>query len=223
MTTINPVSNQPNVNFKGIAQNENGISYHKSNTGLITGSVLGGLGVLTHLSKGNTSGFVKKMIETSGEEMTDEIMKNLEAQKKAAIPFAIIAGLMSIGCGVLIDKIRNQKAAESANVIANSQNIHEAFMQDENIQTNQLGLPYHHSKTGTKMGALTGAACGLVHGGMGMANMKGLGTLGVAIGLLSNAALFALGGWGLGAMYDKIVNGKAKDAATHIYSRSFNA
>ena len=67
MTTINPVSTPNDINFKGISQNENGVLYHKSNTGLITGSIIGGLGALIHLNNANNAEITKALWETSGE------------------------------------------------------------------------------------------------------------------------------------------------------------
>lgn len=124
---------------------------------------------------------------------------------------------MSIGCGLLIDHIRNKKAAETANVIASSKNINEAFMRDENLQVNKYGLPYHHSNTGTKLGALLGGVCGLAHGAM-IPNIPKNAT-GRALNMLTGAVTMALAGWGVGALYDKMVNGKAEDASIKMYAR----
>lgn len=222
MTIINPVSNQPNVNFKGIAQNENGIPYHKSNTGLVTGCILGGVAALSHLNSGNSSELTKKFLESLGEKLPDDLVKTLDNKKKYAPVFAMIAAAMSIGCGIVIDKIRNKKVAESANVIATSKNMNDAFMKDGNIRTNEFGQPYHHSNTGSKLGPIAGAICGLTASGMALFTAKKASSKSI-IGVLIDAASFALGGWGVGALYDKIVNGKAKDSATQIYGRSFKA
>ena len=82
MTTITPISNQGNVNFRGIGQTENGIPYHKSNTGLITGSIIGGLGALSHLGDGFISDVAQKTTNSSGSVMQEELSKVLEKQKK---------------------------------------------------------------------------------------------------------------------------------------------
>lgn len=217
MTTVSPVSMQRNVNFKGISQNENGIPYHKTKTGLVTGSAIGALGVLSQLGQGVEYDFVQKEIKKSSAAQAEEVAKIMEKHKKLAVPFAIIAATMSIGCGLLIDHIRNKKAAETADVIASSKNINEAFMRDENLQVNKYGLPYHHSNTGTKLGALLGGVCGLAHGAM-IPNIQQNAT-GRAFNMLTGAVMMALAGWGVGALYDKMVNGKAEDASIKMYAR----
>ena len=218
MTTVAPVAMQRNINFKGIYQSENGVPYHKSNTGLITGSGIGGLGALSHLSMGSVVDSLKKSHNTGVVNITEEELRNMEKMKKYAIPFALIAAAMSIGCGVIVDNIRNKKAAETADVVASSKNINEAFMRDENLQVDKYGLPYHHSNTGTKSGALLGAACGIAHGAMSSVTSKSATNI-IIMNVLSGAATMALAGWGVGALYDKTVNGKAQDASMKIYAR----
>ena len=217
MTTVAPVAMQRNVNFKGMSQSENGVPYHKSNTGLIMGSIIGGIGAISHFGDGSFADMVQKSYKTGAANIPDEALKSIEKMKKFSVPFALIAAAMSIGCGVLVDNIRNKKAAETADVVASSRNINEAFIRDENLQLDKYGLPYHHSNTGTKIGALLGSVCGVTHGLMTTASANSVKIK--ALYAVSSAISMALAGWGVGALYDKIVNGKAQDASMKIYAR----
>ena len=153
------------INFKSIKQTENGANYHKTNAGTITGCVVGTLagihwGTMKFNAKNTDLEFLKKL----GVKTTDiEALKKVNQYfAKNAIPFGIIAAGLSIGCGVLIDKMRNNRSKEIANQIA-EQGAETTFKINSDTAVNNAGFVYHNSNIGKKWGALLGAACGIVH------------------------------------------------------------
>ena len=66
---------------------------------------------------------------------------------------------MSIGCGAIVDKIRNKKAAEKADMIREV-GLKQAVLVDDSIEFTRTGRGYYHSKDGVKKGGLLGLAVG---------------------------------------------------------------
>lgn len=135
--------NVKDVNFKGAYQRtENGTPYYKTNSGIKAGGVVAGtyaLSAAIHASKGSV---------------------------KNAIPYLGI-GLMSIGCGAIVDKIRNKKAAEKADMIKEV-GLKQAVLNDDSIELTRTGRGYYHSNDGVKTGGLLGFATGVISAILGL-------------------------------------------------------
>lgn len=134
---------------------------------------------------------------------SDNMKKKLERNKKLkarAIPAAIAAAGLTLGCGMLVDKFRNDKAKEVANT---AQNIgtKKTLMSNNDVALSNKGRAYYESNQGSKYGALLGAGCGITH-----AALKGKGYIG-------NALIFALGGWIMGMIADRNTNNDARKHA----------
>ena len=130
--------------------------------------------------------------------------KQIAKKGKIAIPAALAAVACTMGTGALIDHVRNVKAEETSKQIVNAQS-HGDLVQNENIQVDEKGAIYHHSKTGKGLGTLLGAGCGIVNYFLN----KGL-PQNAKSSLFINSVLFALGGLIVGSIYDKNVNKKSK-------------
>ena len=129
--------NVKDVNFKGAYQRtENGTPYYKTNSGIKAGGVVAGLYALS------------------------AVLFSSKGHVKDAIPYLGI-GLMSIGCGAIVDKIRNKKAAEKADMIRKV-GLKQAVLHDDSIEFTRTGRGYYHSKDGVKTGGLLGLATGVI-------------------------------------------------------------
>ena len=139
--------NQGNVvkpNFKGSYQRtENGTPYYKTNSGTVAGAVMAvpaGLAwvnaltspttkeelekksknIIDMFTPKNISAEYKKAIDDGLKEGLKDAEKKLELNKvlkKRAIPCAIIAAGVTLGCGMLVDALRNKRARESAEFV----------------------------------------------------------------------------------------------------------
>lgn len=165
------------VQFRGIAANENGLPYYKTNKGTIIGAILAVPAVAIDakplfLKEGDTTRNAKKFYEKYGLKMSErtvntlkEAEKYLERRKKLAIPFSLITAAVTLGSGILYDKVRNSKAKSAANdiFIGNYKNI---YNHRGEVDTTAHGVPVYKSRNAVAFGALTGAICGLVRGVM---------------------------------------------------------
>lgn len=136
---------------------------------------------------------------------SDEMKKNLERNKKLksrAIPAAIVAAGLTLGCGMLVDKLRNDKAKDAANTIKQV-GTKNAVMSNDSITLSNKGRAYYESNQGSKWGALLGAGCGVADAALRGSKPKGY---------IGNALVFALGGWIMGKIADHYTN---KDARKH--------
>ena len=204
--TINPITvSSQNTKFNGIKRTQRGVNYHHTNAGLAVGSAVSLLaaGLWTSNSKGfnvNDISYLRQM----GFKEKDIIamVKQAEKLKQRALPCGIIAAAASIGCGIIIDLLRNKKAQKIAEQSA-IQGPQQTCMTNPDARLTSFGTVYHHSNEGKKTGALLGVACGLAHSLM----------LGNPVNLPVYLT-FALGGFLAGAITDKISNNKAKENPT---------
>lgn len=191
---------QPNVvkpNFRGSYQRtEIGTPYYKTNSGVVAGSILGGfqgIGVINHFIKKRTSeGFV-----------------------------SLATALASVGCGAIIDNIRNKNAAKAADEIRRN-GLRNAMQINEHIDIGRQGTGYYESNDGAKHGWKLGAAVGLVLGAATTftksfqqearlpKNTKA-GT--IIFGILGSGAITALGGFIMGKITDHNTNNDARKHA----------
>ena len=214
MTTINAIAHRGYIkpSFKGISDTENGVPYHKANTGLVAGSIIGGISLLQWLGISSQNSILKDVYGNA--DINEKAKAYLNEQnvrtKKYLIPFMAIAAGCSIGCGMLVDYLRNKKAAEAADNLANDPE--KAMYQTEGLEYSDMGLPYYKSKVGTKIGAGLGALCGLAHTAM----LTTKNSPNKVMSFISNAVIFAVGGFVMGAITDKVTNNKAKTAAVKM-------
>lgn len=185
------MSNRLNITqvqpFKGVhAQTENGTNYYKTNSGLKIGSAIAAIDVASVLF------FSPKGIKN-----------NL-----ASIALPIITNL---GCGAIVDAVRNKKSAKVAEQIKQN-GLNNALIDNEKIMLSRKGNGYYESNTGAKLGGWLGLACGLLQLPLlkqrDFGGTKGETALGIVIGL----GLTALGGYLLGKLSDNKAN---KDARKH--------
>ena len=205
--TINSISvNHQNVNFNGIKRSQRGINYHHTNAGLAVGSAVGllGAGFWASQKKGLNANDIKFLRESGIKEKDIlTIIKQSEFLKKRALPCGIIATAASIGCGLIVDMLRNKKAQKIAEQSA-IQGAQQTCMTNPDARMTPYGTAYHHSKEGKKTGALLGVICGSAHAIM----------LGTPVNVPVVLA-FTLGGFLAGAITDKISNKKAQNTLTY--------
>ena len=195
--------NQGNVvkpNFKGSYQRtENGTPYYKTNSGVIAGSVLGGIECI-----GTIRNFIKKRT-------TDGLI-------------SLAAALAAVGCGAIIDNIRNKNAAKTADEIRQV-GLRKAIETDDHVDISRSGRGYYESNDGAKHGWKLGALFGLV---LGTASTftdsfkksieksgvpKEVKTVSIIGGVLGCSVIFALGGFIMGKIADHNTNSDARKHA----------
>ena len=207
-------SSAKKVNFKGeMRQTPQGNSYYHSNSGTKIGvgiaGVTGGLVGLSALLVPLT----EKLIEKSSKS-TDE--KSLELQKLAvkkkqlkAIALPVIAAMaVHVGCGALIDAIRNDKAAKTADYVK-TVGVKRALRTDSNIEISDKNHPYYYSNSGAKYGALLGMVT-LPLLNLMFKNHNQKIKIPKVVQISLNAAYGAFGGALLGAWADHNSNKKAE-------------
>ena len=222
-------SNSGVMSFKSNTVNENEVQYYKSNKGTIAGAILAVPAVYQNIkpafidvdkaadafekSKEQFSKIYKDMgldpnlIEKNFPKNYKEIVSR---GKKLAIPFAIVAGVCTLGAGILFDIIRNKKASEAANDLATG-NYNNIYANGGGVGISASGVPYYKSNNGARYGAATGAICGMVKGFMNMLPSKQFNVMNLFLPMLS----FTLGGMIMGTISQKAAN-KAADKNTYI-------
>ena len=183
--------NVKDVNFKGAYQRtENGTPNYKTNSGIKAGGGVAGLYALS------------------------AVLFSSKGHVKDAIPYLGI-GLMSIGCGAIVDKIRNKKAAEKADMIREV-GLKQAVLVDDSIEFTRTGRGYYHSKDGVKKGGLLGLAVGGI-GALSIylfdkeATRKAFDSpKGKITGVVFSALIYGLGGLIMGKITDHLANNDAR-------------
>ena len=220
--------------FKGKwSKTEEGNPYYKTNTGAVAGGIMAIPAALSwidkltlptteaevqkrydkikdsflkHMDK-DSAGIFNEGFDNGLKQEKDNIIKLLEKNKKIkslAIPFAIIAAGLTAGCGILVDHLRNKKAKEAANTVAQV-GVKNAVMQNDKIQLSNKGRAYYESNQGVKYGALLGAACGVAHSAMNGLKKPGAYIFG--------ALMYGLGGLIMGKIADSTANNDARKHA----------
>ena len=190
-------SNVVKPNFRGSYQRtENGTPYYKTNSGVIAGSVLGGIQSLS-------------------------IINNLMQKRTPAGLFSLATALASVGCGAIIDNIRNKNAAKAADEIRRN-GLRNAMQINEHIDIGRQGTGYYESNDGAKHGWKLGAAVSLILGTAATftksfqqeARLPKNAKAGTIIfGILGSAAINALGGFIMGKITDHNANNDARKHA----------
>ena len=218
------LNTKSNPSFNGsFKKTEQGTPYYNStsatNVGYVTAAAALGLRIPNMFTKIPTmeeaEKFISKLKEVAKDNplfkpknlpTAEELINNAKKSKKYAIPFALIAAALSLGSGVIVDKIRNQKAAETADKIKKL-GLKNAMSYDENIDMSRNGRGYYNSDIGNKYGAILGAACGCTATGMSYILNKKRTT--PVLSVLSIGS-FALGGWLVGKFADHKTNDAAR-------------
>ena len=225
---VNPIVNQSNqATFKGKwDKTDNGTPYYKSNSATIAGGVMAVPAALTWLAninkkdlaqdknieevtknpemKKQADSFLKMFgIENSFEEVLKEENKRKKKMKKYAIPFAIIASGLTLGCGILVDHLRNKKAQETAEQVR-QKGIKKTLIEQDRVAISNKGRAYYESNQGRKWGALLGAGCGIV------ATLMQNGKNSKLAHILTGAVSYAFGGWLMGTIADSNTNKNAR-------------
>lgn len=237
--TVSLNCNQESVvkpNFKGSYQRtENGTPYYKTNSGTVAGAVMAvpaGLAwakslnlpttkeelekkskkIVNMFTPKNVSTEYKKAIDDGIKESLKDAEKQLEHNKvlkKRAIPCAIIAAGVSLGCGMLVDALRNKRARESAEFVKQV-GAKKAVMESDTISLSNKGRPYYDSKIGKEYGFALGAGCGFINYAMNYSKhnpQKGMAAL------LGSVISYGLGGLLMGAIADNNTNSDARKHA----------
>lgn len=216
--------------FKGkYTRTEQGNPYYKTNSGTVAGAIVAvpaGLGWLMKRSlltteeeyakytnvvkdffmkgfKGEEAKAFSEGFDSGVKESMSKAKERLELNKKLksrAIPGAIIAAICSLGCGMLIDKLRNNKAKEAADTVGRV-GLNNAIMHNDNISISKRGRAYYDSSEGLKWGALLGAGCGVASAALNGRK---------PVQYLTNALKFAVGGLIMGAITDACTNKSAR-------------
>lgn len=147
-----------------------------------------------------SEGFDKGIKEASSTAEVKEAWKLNKKLKSRAIPGAIIAAMCSLGCGMLVDKLRNNKAKEAADTVGRV-GLNNAIMHNDNISISRKGRAYYESSEGLKWGALLGAGCGIANAALYSAK---------PIQYLTKGLKFAVGGLIMGAITDACTNKSAR-------------
>lgn len=226
---VNPVVNQINnqATFKGKwEKTDNGTPYYKSNSATIAGGVMAIPAALTWLvninkkdlaqdknieevtknpeMKKQADSFLKMFgIENSFEEVLKEENKRNQRLKKYAIPFTIIASGLTLGCGILVDHLRNKKAQETAEQVRQI-GLKKTLIAQDRVAISNKGRAYYESNQGHKWGALLGAGCGIA------ATLMQNGKKTNFAHILTGAATYAFGGWIMGVIADHNTNKNAR-------------
>lgn len=214
--------------FRGkFEKTEQGNPYYKTNSGTVAGGVMAGVAALSWLKWLNFKEVpelddkAKAFMKESGLEdvykafgvkdinkVLNEEYKQKNKQgarlKKLAIPFAVVAAACTLGCGMLVDNIRNKKAKETADFTAKV-GVRNAIMNGDSVALSNKGRTYYDSNVGKKYGALLGAGCGLIDSVMSTGKFKPVGLL--------NMIPMAIGGLIMGAITDHFTNSNAKKNA----------
>lgn len=220
-------SNIQQPSFKGKwERTEQGNPYYKTSSGTTAGAILAIPAGLAWLDKIRYKGMSAEETEVAKNAIKEAGMddffkkltggKNFEETlkmgnenglrlKKYAIPFALLAAGLTVGCGMLVDKLRNNKAQETADIVKQV-GVKNAVMNGDRVALSNKGRAYYESNQGSKYGALLGAGCGII----GSVMQTGKNTK--ISGAIGSALTFALGGWIMGKIADSNSN---KDARRH--------
>lgn len=214
--------------FRGkFEKTEQGNPYYKTNSGTVAGGVMAGVAACSWLKWLNfkevpelddkAKAFMKESgledvykafgVKDINKALNEEYkQKNIQGArlKKLAIPFAVVAAACTLGCGMLVDNIRNKKAKETADYTAQV-GVHNALMSGDSVALSNKGRTYYDSNIGKKYGAFLGAGCGLIDSVMSTGKFKPIGLL--------NMIPMAIGGLIMGAITDHFTNSNAKKNA----------
>ncbi len=224
ISSINIQDNNINQQtFKGkYTRTEQGNPYYKTNSGTVAGAIVAVPAGLTWLRKLSlptteeagrknsqkvkdmfTKGLKEEYAENFSKSFDLGVKKAISKNKKLksrAIPGAIIAATFSLGCGMLVDKLRNNKAKEAADTVGRV-GLNNAIMHNDNISISGKGRAYYESSEGLKWGALLGAGCGIANAALYGAK---------PIQYLTKGLKFAVGGLIMGAITDACTNKSAR-------------
>ena len=180
---------------------DKGTPYYKTNVGLKAGAVMAVPAALFWATQKSAE---KQMDMLKNLNVPDELLTNIkvgaERVYKYKYLFAAIAAVSSVGCGILIDYLRNKKAQETADAVK-ANGAKAVLMSDESVELSRKRRAYYKSGEGFKLGGALGAVCGLMHGAMASKTFS-----------IGSAIILGLGGLAMGSIVDHYTN---KDAHKH--------
>lgn len=212
---------QYNVCYKGkFSQTENGTPYYKSNSATKAGAVLAVPAFLFNAVPAivTSNKFIeaqKNMYKNFGlkDEQIGNILKETKKNGKYAIPIAALAAGLTLGCGMIVDHIRNSRARKTAD-FARQVGTKRALTTGDSVALSRKNHPYYESNVGSKYGAILGAGCGLIASFMTPEPKKILAAPKMAaFGIVSNIVIFGLGGLIMGKIADNNTNKNAEKNA----------
>lgn len=159
-------------------------------------------------AEGTSSAYSNILRKVKGSIPDAEAYRKTCARKyKLAIPATIIATGCTMGAGMLVDSVRNEKAKE----VAEQAVLNQAELQNNpNVAYGVSGTPYYVSKTGRRLGGILGSAFGVLSAYLNGGMAKSAPNVGL------RAFLFGLGGLGVGAIYDRTVNKKSERVVNYL-------
>ena len=150
-----------NPNFKGsMKRTEQGNPYYKTNSGTKIGAGFAALTLLSGAGSIAMGNFINKAAGNLGKELTQTETVNTrlvgDFYKKLG-KYSMLVGIpMYLGCGMIVDYLRNQKAKKAADLVHQA-GIKNAMIQDRDIAISPRRQPYLNSDSGAKNGAILGA------------------------------------------------------------------
>ena len=175
---INKVSVETQTpNFRGKYRVTNdGNPYYSTNSAAIAGGILA-VPAFWHQYKlgkasSETLSLEAKLLETLGPKEKAELSTTFNVEnylnyiKKAAkkskfntVINALLASGLTLGCGLIVNKVRNKNARLAADEIGYKGSV-QARSDNENIKTSEKGNLYYKSNDGKRIGALLGLGAG---------------------------------------------------------------
>ena len=228
--------------FKGMSRTESGTPYHMGHAGLIAGSVLAidpAMNAIRNQSKSKElfnpeSEVYKELVrdlEKGMSKKVEEFMAFLKKAYKFAIPITLATIATYIGCGAIVDNLRNKHTKEAAEQIEQF-GVENAMRINHNIRFTDANTPYYKSNDGGKNGALLGLGAGVITGTLGMLagggkligsvskqipQLKNSKALLCSVAVLAMLPVYTLGGWIMGKITDHFNNKSARNASMEQY------
>jgi len=194
-----PCSIAKNPNFKGsVRETENGKKYYHSQAGLAIASGFAGLNLVGVIL--NAMGY------SASKDLPKEIRSIYGSIGKAGIITGLAAMAVHLGCGSIVDNIRNKEARKDAD--AGNNYI---------VTPSGQKKPVVQCDTGAKYGAILGASAGIINklvsyfANRSIADVK-LPILGTIVGI----GISSLGGWLLGKWSDNIAENKSNEKLSTV-------
>ena len=207
MLTVNEISAENKVSFRGWSRTEKGTPYYKTQKGAIAGGIMAVPAFLSFALKDKGLDFNKKHgVDPKTIKILEEQAANIGKNDKL---YGAIAGVMTLGCGLIVDYFRNKKAADAADY-TKKVGIKNALRYGDRISISDNQRTYYESNIGSKYGWLLGAACGIANTIMRNGSGKNLPKGFYFVSTIVNVAAYSLGGWIMGKITDSLTNSSAE-------------
>ena len=184
----------PAVSFKG---DENSQQPAKVNSGIKVGAAYATIGAVSTLSSTSITNLIKKQAPEIAEKMPKQIGMAIY------IPVFIATAL---GCGAIVDKITNKKAAKFAQEVK-GKDVKEVLKTNERADISGRNNLFYSSNTGKKVGTLLGVVALPL-----LSLLMNKGRINV-VSVVASVINGALGGLLLGSITDALNNKAAEKNA----------